>query len=243
MFPVKNTIVMYNFNELYINGAGNYPAPILFERNKKIKMKEKEREEREEKRKLSLSNTGQYITKLQEDLANQFFYKKLDDKLAIECMRKYVLSLPEGFCLEHNEIPVINNPEINYIVYKPGFEIIKERKFPLLSRKGTLISNGFERIVLGHYGAFIEIDKEDIYENNLILEPGQEYRMRDRKYKNKVKYIWFTTKDESCCKIYRQTREVLYADYKINMYYISPFEVLDYNELTNFLMNEGEEDE
>jgi len=27
------------------------------------------------------------------------------------------------------------------------------------------------------------------------------------------------------------------------MYYISPFEVLDYNELTNFLMNEGEENE
>ena len=193
------------------------------------------------KPKHEISEIGKFMLDYQKQLADQYNYRKLYDNLALDSMRKYVLSLPEGFHLNDNSIPVANNPEIDFAVGKPGFEI-KKTPFVLLSRCETMISCSFDRIVIGHYGAFIEIDNDDIYRNNIKCEDGQEWRIRSQKYKDKVKYHWFTTKDNSHCKIYRQRKEVSYADYKEDKWYISPFEVLSKEELIQVLMREEEGD-
>lgn len=95
----------------------------------------------------------------------------------------------------------------------------------LCTLNGALVANGFIRIVVGDYGAFIEFSKAQANESLLIIAPGQEYRVNDPKYSN-VKYHWYTIDDNSNVKIYYQKRRVLYADYKPGMYYVSVHEVV-----------------
>ena len=99
-------------------------------------------------------------------------------------------------------------------------------KEPLISLDGTLLCTKFERIVIGDYGAFIEIAPEHMVLNNLKVKEGQEFRINDEKYSLHVKYHWYTAKDNSDCKVYFQQKTVTYADYKPGMYYISPYEVI-----------------
>ena len=88
----------------------------------------------------------------------------------------------------------------------------------------TLICNGYDRVVVGDYGAFLELSEEQICAN-LIIKKGQEYRVNDEKYKNNVKYVWLTVDDGSDVKIYLQKKGVAYADYQPGKYYISVHEV------------------
>lgn len=94
----------------------------------------------------------------------------------------------------------------------------------LYTLNGTPICNGYDRIVVGDYGAFIEFSQEHVA-SKFIIQKGQEYRVYDKKYKNNVKYIWLTIDDQSNIKIYFQKRKVSYADYKPKKYYISVHEV------------------
>lgn len=96
---------------------------------------------------------------------------------------------------------------------------------PLYSAEGTMICTGYQRVVIGDYGAFIEILPTQICRNALICKKGQEYRFNDERYAKNVKYLWLTTKDASDCKIYLQKKKVDYADYVPGLYYISPYEV------------------
>lgn len=108
----------------------------------------------------------------------------------------------------------------------PSFLDISGSINPLYTLKGTQICNGYDRIVIGDYGAFIEFSEEHI-SSNFIIQKGQEYRVNDEKYKKNVKYIWLTINDKSDIKIYFQKKKVLYADYKPKKYYISVHEVSD----------------
>lgn len=142
------------------------------------------------------------LLSFQEELANKYKYKKLDNELSIEVRELYKNNLPPNLPLEGN------------------------KDFPIRSTKGTLISKGYERIVIGDYGAFIEFAEEQAEKNNYKIKKGQEYRIYDPKYSSNVKYNWLTAKDESDIKIYQQKKTVTYADYKAGMYYVSPFEIL-----------------
>lgn len=95
----------------------------------------------------------------------------------------------------------------------------------LYTLDGTKVCAGYERIVIGDYGAFVEISPERICRNSLCCKPGQEYRLSDERFALNVKYIWLTAKDRSGCKIYFQKKKVAYADYIPGMCYISPYEV------------------
>ena len=95
----------------------------------------------------------------------------------------------------------------------------------LYSTSGTLICEGYNRIVVGDYGAFIEFDRAQAFKDNYKCQPGQEYRFKDPSFARKVKYFWYTTKDNSACKLYFQQKGVAYADYKAFQLYISPYEV------------------
>ena len=102
----------------------------------------------------------------------------------------------------------------------------KEKTGPikLLSLSGTEIAKDFTRVVIGDYGAFIEISPKDILMENIMIKPGQEYRMKEKRYAEHVKYHWYTTRDHANPKLYFQQKTVDYADYKVGMWYISPYE-------------------
>ena len=106
----------------------------------------------------------------------------------------------------------------------PDFLCVDGAMVTLVTSCGTPICNWYNRIVIGDYGAFIEFSKEAIA-SEFIIQPGQEYRVYDDKYKSSVKYVWLTANDASGIKIYKQRRGVRYADYKANRYYVSVHEV------------------
>lgn len=88
---------------------------------------------------------------------------------------------------------------------------------------GTRICDSYNRVVIGDYGAFVEFESEPD-SVTFVIQPGQEYRVNDKKYSKNVKYIWMTIDDESGIKIYKQKKTVTYADYKPKKYYVSVHE-------------------
>ena len=98
--------------------------------------------------------------------------------------------------------------------------------FDLYTHRSEMISNGFERIVFGKRGPYIEFNKYQIDEKKLYVPKEQLYRFSDPR----VYYIEFRTTDESNTKVYYQLRTVAYADYKIGYFYISPFHLQKSNQ-------------
>ena len=94
----------------------------------------------------------------------------------------------------------------------------------LKSKHGTPLMKGYDRVVIGDYGAFIETSPDKMYRQYIRVKPGEEYRMNDPQYKN-CKYVWLTATDDSGVKIYFQKHSVDYADYVPGKIYVSPFEV------------------
>ena len=105
-------------------------------------------------------------------------------------------------------------------VYKICLPKLNSNK-PLFTINNIRIANKFDNIIIGDYGAYIEINKNDIYKDNIILKPGQEFR---KEHWFSGKYIWYTDKLNKC-KLYYQLRTVKYADYKVCFFYVSPYEV------------------
>lgn len=106
----------------------------------------------------------------------------------------------------------------------PTFLHIQGSETPLYTLNDSLICDRYNRIVIGDYGAFIEFDRP-ADESHVVIQPGQEYRIHDPKYQKNVKYQWYTIKDGSNIKIYKQCRRVSYADYLPGKLYISVHEV------------------
>lgn len=134
-------------------------------------------------------------------LAQKYGYKPLPKDLSEKYRQFYIDNLPDGF-------------------------IISGSDTVLYTKTGTVVCNGYTRIVVGDYGAFIEFDKEQANFDKYIIAPGQEYRVNDLKYSKNVKYIWMTIADGSNIKIYKQKKKVAYADYRGEMFYISPHECI-----------------
>ncbi len=134
---------------------------------------------------------------LSNELSNKYQYKKLPEKLSSIAQNIYTETIPT-------------------------FLLTTASAHPLYTINGSLICNGYDRIVIGDYGAYIEFSSEQANKDLFIIAPGQEYRLEPR-YSN-VKYIWLTIDDGSQIKIYYQKNTVSYADYKPQYYYISVYE-------------------
>lgn len=160
-----------------------------------------------------MDEIGKEILALQNNLAEQYKYKPLPVLIAKINMEKYV-----------NSLPICFSGQLYKSINKPGF-YINGKDLELFTCNGTKVSNKYRRIVIGHYGAFIEIEPKDMVMENIIVQPGQEYRINDPNYASRVKYYWMTVNDDSHIKLYQQMRPVTYADYEANKWYISPFEV------------------
>jgi len=89
------------------------------------------------------------------------------------------------------------------------------------SKSGTHVATGYERIVIGGRGPYIEFRDDQIVEDSFLIPEDQKYRIKD----GRVYYIEARTKDESYVKLYIQKKTVAYADYRVGMLYISPFDL------------------
>ena len=134
--------------------------------------------------------------KQEAELAAKYKYRKLSEELSLRMREYYIKNIPSFLYLE-------------------GGAMLK-------TTKGTVICNSYDRIVVGDYGAFVEYSKPAC---QYVIEPGQEYRIYDDRYKDNVKYEWYTVKDGSHIKIYKQKKGVKYADYIPGKYYVSVHEV------------------
>ncbi|MCY9861248.1 hypothetical protein OTK49_01805 [Vibrio coralliirubri] len=153
----------------------------------------------------SLSDTDDDVIRYIAALVESFNYRKLPKALSEESRKLYAATIPE-WC----------HPDGN-------------NEIKLATSDGTIIANGYSRLVVGDYGAFIEYSREQAIKDVVKCKEGEEYRFRDPEFKGKVKYYWYTAKDESGVKIYFQQKKVTYADYKPDMFYVSPFELTPIN--------------
>lgn len=90
------------------------------------------------------------------------------------------------------------------------------------TKTGRHIATGYSRIVIGDRGPYIEFDANMIDSSSLHIPKDQEYRMEDMR----VYYIELRSIDKSNVKVYYQLKTVAYADYKLDMFYVTPFELL-----------------
>jgi len=90
---------------------------------------------------------------------------------------------------------------------------------PLILKDGTLFARKYNRVVIGHYGPYIEVNPEDMVAK-LTVPANQKWRLKvDENWKGRpLKYEWHVTK---CgIKIYFQRGLVKYADYKKGKFYV-----------------------
>ncbi|KKK71190.1 hypothetical protein LCGC14_2916390 [marine sediment metagenome] len=88
----------------------------------------------------------------------------------------------------------------------------------LYTSTGLKVSEGFERIVIGGRGPYIEFQTDQLFLPVLHIPQHCQYRVDSPR----VYYIEYRTKDEAGVKVYHQKKVVSYADYKIGLWYISP---------------------
>lgn len=149
-----------------------------------------------------MSKIGQEMLDFQQKLASEYGYKPIEPNLFFGDVRQRYLEALPGWC-----------------------SLSGDPQAALLTMAGTALCIGYTRVVIGDYGAFIEISPAQICKDALCCKPGQEFRYEDPRFAKNVKYVWLTAKDLSDCKIYYQKKTVSYADYVPGMYYISPYEV------------------
>jgi len=92
----------------------------------------------------------------------------------------------------------------------------------LFNKSNTLLAKGYNRVVIGKRGPYVECTKDQIVQENLFVPPEQKYRFGDAR----VYYIEYRTKDSAFTKVYYQLKTVKYADYKLYMFYFSPDDLL-----------------
>jgi len=89
---------------------------------------------------------------------------------------------------------------------------------------GLRVATGYTRIVIGGRGPFIEFLPGHLIWENLQIPDEEKYRL-EHPWRDKVFYVEWRTKDQSNVELYDQKRSVDYADYKVGLSYISPFDL------------------
>lgn len=147
-----------------------------------------------------ISDIGTKMLRYQEQLAHQHRYKPIPRTFFQDVRAEFEDALPDWCVMTGDDVP-------------------------LETACGTEIAKGYTRIVIGDYGAFVEISPSQILMSRLHVKEGQTYRIEDPRYAEHVKYLWYTANDRSDVKVYIQKRTVEYADYKPDMIYVSVYEV------------------
>lgn len=101
---------------------------------------------------------------------------------------------------------------------------INSANIKLFSKNKTLLITEYERIVIGGRGPYVECKFEQIVLQNFHIPPDQLWRTQVT-LNNNAYYVEYRSNDKSNVKLYYQLKLVDYADYKLNLFYISPFDL------------------
>ena len=91
-------------------------------------------------------------------------------------------------------------------------------KIQFYTKAGTLLARGYERVVIGARGPYIEFNVGQIFHDKLYVPSYAKHKLGDEI----AYYDEYRTKDASNVKLYCQKNTVSYADYKIGKWYIDP---------------------
>ncbi len=97
----------------------------------------------------------------------------------------------------------------------------------LYLKNGFLFANGFERVVHGGRGDYIELTRAQIKLPLLSRFGNKNWETTDSE---DIYYYWLFPVGFPDVKIYKQCKTVKYADYKVGYYYISPNELLNFKD-------------
>lgn len=86
---------------------------------------------------------------------------------------------------------------------------------------GLQLAKGYERVVLGDRGPYIEFTRDQLDLEQCHIPEDQKYRLSSKI----VYYIEYRSNDDANVKVYSQLKTVKYADYKIGYLYVSPFDL------------------
>lgn len=146
----------------------------------------------------------------------------------MQTSRKKVTDAILGLVMEFRYRPITEERRNEmFALYKSnlnGFDSLPHRHLQI---GGVTIATDYERVVVGDYGAYVEIAPENMLVT-LTVPDCQTWRLDKEHLKKKkisLKYEWYTYGD---VKVYKQLDGVKYADYKPGMYYIW---VLDFDEV------------
>jgi len=89
---------------------------------------------------------------------------------------------------------------------------------------GLHVATCYTRVVIGGRRPFIEYLPTHLIWDSLHIPDEQKHR-KEHPWKDRVYYVEWRTKDASRVKVYEQSRPVDYADYKVGLFYISPFDL------------------
>lgn len=84
------------------------------------------------------------------------------------------------------------------------------------TKSKLLVARGYERVVIGDRGPYIEFDYNQIKQDNFHLINNTSHKY----------YTEWRSNCQSNVKLYYQLLTVNYADYKVGKCYISPFDLL-----------------
>jgi len=91
-------------------------------------------------------------------------------------------------------------------------------------KNNTLFATGYNRIVHGERGDYVEFERDDIVPELIFKfnnEPDQDLD---------IYYWWLYPSTDENTKVYLQKKTVKYADYKIGKYYVSPSLLKDFKD-------------
>jgi hypothetical protein len=83
------------------------------------------------------------------------------------------------------------------------------------------IAHGYIRVVIGERGPYIEFSKDQIRQNDIFIPDRTMWRVNDPN----AFYIEYRSLNVDNVMVYYQKKTVTYADYKIGLFYISPYDL------------------
>ena len=89
------------------------------------------------------------------------------------------------------------------------------------SVSGTLLAQGYLRVVIGKRGPYVEFSRDQIDWDAFSVPQYAKYRLTN----SVVFYDEYRSVMDNV-KLYLQKRPVAYADYKVGLCYMSPFDLL-----------------
>ena len=89
---------------------------------------------------------------------------------------------------------------------------------------GLHVATGYTRVVIGERGPYIEFLPGHLIWDSLHIPDEEKYRT-EHPWKDKVFYVEWRTKGQGSVKVYEQKSTVEYADYKVGLFYTSPFDL------------------